>query len=174
MKDPKDNFIMDKFEIEESQKSKTYKMGQAKNMLIGGRDSGNIFILCVDDSLRDKLAAALSEKLGRKLIKINRAGGTPAITEAAKNDNQIVSLPRGAALTEKNRELLKNNGKVLFIMCDFTALLGATDGSEDARQEIAILINRFEPHFMNAAHHIIRSDQTFNEMLQDALEKISL
>lgn len=174
MKDTKTDFIMDKFEIEESDKRNVYVPGEAKNMIIGGRDSGNVFILSLDDDIRDRIAEALSEKLERKLLKIGRDGGTPAITEAAENDNQVVSLPRGAALAEKNREMLQTNGKVLFIMCDFMALLKATDGSEDARTEVTNLINRFEPHFMNSAHHIIRSDQSFDEMVQDALEKISL
>lgn len=174
MKKNSDDFLMDKIEVNDSTQKKVFSAEAARNYVVGGRKSGNVFVLCLNDDLRDHLGKALAEKLDRKFIKVDRSGGAPAVIEAAENDNQIVSLPRGAALAQKNRERLKNNGQVIFIMCDFTALLQATDGSEDSRNEISILLNRFEPHFMNTAHHIIRGDQSFEEMVQDALEKIAM
>jgi shikimate kinase len=174
MKNNTDEFIMDQIGVEDSHKKKVFGPGAAKDQIIGGRDSGNVFILCLNDDLRDEIAEALSQKLDKNFVKISRKDGTPAIIATAEKNNQIVSLPRGAALASKNREILKNNGKVLFIMCDFASLLKATDGSEEARSEITILINRFEPNFMNTAHHIIRGDQSLEEMVQDALEKIAI
>ncbi len=163
-----------KYQVTEPQKINIHTSNKDKDIVIGGRDSGNVFIFSLDDDLRRSIAADIAKKLGREVVIVKRADGNPAIIEAAAKDNQIVSLPRGAALSEKNRNLLKDNGKVLYIMSDFITLLNSSDRSEDAREQISLLLNRFEPSFMNAAHLIVRSDQSYEEILQDALEKIAL
>lgn len=163
-----------KYQVKEKEKRSVYVPGMAKDMLIGGRDSGNVFLLCLNDELRKGTAAKVAEKLGRELVVVNRSDGNPVVEKVAAGDNQIVSLPRGAAKSEKVRQLLKDNGKVIFIMCDFMSLLTASDGSADAREQITIMLNRFEPSFMEAAHHIVRSDQSDEEILQDVLDKIAI
>ncbi|NDV27780.1 shikimate kinase [Desulfovibrio sp. JC010] len=160
--------------VEEKDKKSVYVPGMAKDMIIGGRDSGNVFLFSLNDELRKSIAAQVAEKLGREYVVVGRSDGNPVLEKLAEGDNQIVSLPRGAAKSEKMRELLKNNGKVIFIMCDFMTLLNASDGSDDAREQISLMLNRFEPSFMEAAHHIVRSDQTDEEILQDVLEKIAI
>ncbi|MFW5499923.1 MULTISPECIES: shikimate kinase [unclassified Maridesulfovibrio] len=160
--------------VDEQEKKSVYVPGMAKNMLIGGRDSGNVFILCLNDELRKSIAAKVADKLGRKYVMVSRSDGNPVLEKVAGGDNQIVSLPRGAAKSEKVRQMLKDNGKVMFIMCDFMSLLNASDGSDDAREQISLMLNRFEPSFMEAAHHIVRSDQSEEEILQDVLEKIAI
>ncbi|MBI9110749.1 shikimate kinase [Maridesulfovibrio ferrireducens] len=162
------------YQIGEPKREKVLFSGKDKDIVIGGRESGNVFIFSLNDDLRKSIAADIAKKLGREVVIIKRNDGNPAIIEAAAKDNQIVSLPRGAALSEKNRNLLKDNGKVLYIMSDFLTLLNASDRSEDAREQISLMLNRFEPSFMNAAHHIVRSDQSYEEILQDALVKIVL
>ena len=163
-----------KYQVTDPKKINIHTSNKDKDIVIGGRDSGNVFIFSLDDDLRRSIAADIAKKLGREVLIIKRADGTPAITEAAANDNQIVSLPRGAALSEKNRTLLQNNGKVLYIMSDFITLLNASDRSEDAREQISLMLNRFEPSFMNAAHHVVLSNQSDDEILQDSLEKIAI
>ncbi|WP_320006268.1 shikimate kinase [Maridesulfovibrio sp.] len=160
--------------VDEQEKKNVYVPGMAKDMLIGGRDSGNVFIFCLNDELRKSIAAKVAEKLGRKYVVVTRKDGNPVLEELAVGDNQIVSLPRGAAKSEKIRKLLKDNGKVIFIMCDFMTLLASSDGSDDAREQISLMLNRFEPSFMEAAHHIVRSDQSEDEILQDVLDKIAI
>ncbi|WP_320174368.1 shikimate kinase [Maridesulfovibrio sp.] len=160
--------------VDEQEKRSVYVPGMAKDMLIGGRDSGNVFIFCLNDELRKSIAAKVAEKLGRKYLVVSRSDGNPVLEKVARDDNQIVSLPRGAAKSEKVRQMLKDNGKVIFIMCDFMSLLNASDGSEDAREQISLMLNRFEPSFMEAAHHIVRSDQSEEEILQDVLNKIAI
>ncbi|TIH17101.1 hypothetical protein D0S45_08035 [Marinifilum sp. JC120] len=162
------------FVVEEKDKRSVYVPGMAKDMIIGGRDSGNVFIFCLNDELRKSIAAKVAEKLDRKFVVVSRSDGNPVLEKLAGGDNQVLSLPRGAAKSEKVREMLKNNGKVIFIMCDFMTLLNASDGSEDAREQISLMLNRFEPSFMEAAHHIVRSDQSEEEMLQDVLDKIAI
>jgi shikimate kinase len=162
------------YQVEDAKKQAVHVAGADKDILIGGRDSGNIFIFALNDELRKSIAEKIANKLGKELVIIRRGDGNPAIIEAAEKNNQVVSLPRGAALSEKNRNMLKDNGKVLYIMSDFMTLLNATDRSEDAREQISLMFNRFEPSFMNAAHHIVLSDQSDDEILQDALEKISV
>lgn len=124
--------------------------------------------------MRKSIAAKVAEKLGRELVLISRSDGNPVVEKVAAGQNQIVSMPRGAAKSEKNRNLLKENGKVVSIMCDFMTMLNATDRSEDAREQISLMLNRFEPSFMEAAHHIVRSDQSEEEILQDTLDKIAI
>lgn len=160
--------------VDDQEKRSVYVHGMAKDMIIGGRDSGNVFILCLNDDLRKSVAAKVAEKLGREYVVVSRSDGNPVLEKIAGGDNQIVSLPRGAAKSEKVRNLLKNNGKVIFIMCDFMTLLAASDGSDDAREQISLMLNRFEPSFMEAAHHIVRSDQSEEEIFQDVLEKIAI
>lgn len=162
------------YEVHEEEKRSVYVPGMAKNMLIGGRDSGNVFIFSLNDDLRKSIAAKVAEKMGREFVIIRRRDGNPVVEKVAAGDNQIVSMPRGAAKSEKNRNLLKANGKVISIMCDFMTMLDATDRSEDAREQISLMLNRFEPSFMEAAHHIVRSDQSEDEILQDTLDKISI
>lgn len=162
------------YQVKEKDKTSVYVQGKAKNMIIGGRDSGNVFILCLNDDLRKSIAAKVAEKLGREFLVVSRSDGNPVLKKVVAGDNQVVSLPRGAAKSEKGREMLKNNGKVIFIMCDFMTLLNSSDGSDDAREQISLMLNRFEPSFMEAAHHIVRSDQSEEEMLQDVLEKIAI
>ena len=162
------------YQVKEKDKKSVYVPGMAKDMIIGGRDSGNVFLFCLNDELRKSIAARVAEKLGREFFVVSRSDGNPVLEKVAEGDNQIVSLPRGAAKSEKVREKLKNNGKVIFIMCDFMTLLNASDGSEDAREQISLMLNRFEPSFMEAAHHIVRSDQSEEEILQDVLEKIAI
>lgn len=162
------------YQVKEKDKTSVYVQGKAKNMIIGGRDSGNVFILCLNDDLRKSIAVKVAEKLGREFLVVSRSDGNPVLKKVAAGDNQVVSLPRGAAKSEKGREMLKNNGKVIFIMCDFMTLLNSSDGSDDAREQISLMLNRFEPSFMEAAHHIVRSDQSEEEMLQDVLEKIAI
>lgn len=163
-----------KYRTADPEKKKILNSNHDKDIVIGGRDSGNVFIFSLNDELRKSLAADIAKKLGRKVVIVKRTDGNPAIIEAAAKDNQIVSLPRGAALSEKNRNLLKDNGKVLYIMSDFITLLNSSDRSEDAREQISLMLNRFEPSFMNAAHLIVRSDQSYEEILEDALAKIAL
>lgn len=160
--------------VEERDKKSVYVPGMAKDMIIGGRDSGNVFIFCLNDELRKSTAAKVAEKLGREFVVVGRGDGNPVLEKIAAGDGQVVSLPRGAAKSEKVREMLKNNGKVIFIMCDFMSLLAASDGSEDAREQITLMLNRFEPSFMEAAHHIVRSDRSEEEIIQDVLEKIAI
>lgn len=160
--------------VEERDKKSVYVPGMAKDMIIGGRDSGNVFIFCLNDELRKSTAIKVAENLGREFVVVSRSDGNPVLEKIAAGDDQIVSLPRGAAKSEKVREMLKSNGKVIFIMCDFMSLLAASDGSEDAREQISLMLNRFEPSFMEAAHHIVRSDQSEEEILQDVLEKIAI
>ncbi|NDV22990.1 shikimate kinase [Desulfovibrio sp. JC022] len=162
------------FVVEEKDKKSVYVPGMAKDMIIGGRDSGNVFIFCLNDELRKSIAAKVAEKLDREFVVVSRSDGNPVLEKLVGADNQVVSLPRGAAKSEKVREMLKNNGKVIFVMCDFMTMLNASDGSEDAREQISLMLNRFEPSFMEAAHHIVRSDQSEEEMLQDVLEKIAI
>ncbi len=162
------------YKVNDAKKQAVHTNGADKDFLIGGRDSGNIFIFALNDDLRRFIATQVAEKLGKELVIIKRGDGNPAILEMAEKDNQVVSLPRGAALSEKNRNKLQANGKVLYIMSDFLTLLNATDRSEDAREQISLMLNRFEPSFMNAAHHIVLSDQTDDEILQDTLEKIAI
>ncbi|WP_027723429.1 shikimate kinase [Maridesulfovibrio zosterae] len=162
------------YEVADENKRSVYVPGMAKDMLIGGRDSGNVFIFCLNDELRKSIAAKVAEKLGRKFVIISRSDGNPVLNEVATGDNQIVSMPRGAVKSEKNRELLKSNGKVITIMSDFMTLLNASDGSDDAREQISLMLNRFEPNFMEASHHIVRSDQSEDEILQDVLDKIAI
>ncbi|WP_319764321.1 shikimate kinase [Maridesulfovibrio sp.] len=162
------------YQVEEKDKKNVYVPGMAKDMIIGGRDSGNVFLFCLNDELRKSIAAQVAEKLEREFVVVSRSDGNPVLEKLAAGDNQIISLPRGAAKSAKIRELLKSNGKVIFIMCDFTALLAASDGSEDAREQISLMLNRFEPSFMEAAHHIVRSDQSEEEILQDVLDKIAI
>ena len=173
---PKENIELTDIEyvVDEQERKSVYVPGMAKDMLIGGRDSGNVFILCLNDELRKSIAAKVAEKLGREYVVVSRKDGNPVLEEIAAGDNQIVSLPRGAAKSKKIRKLLKDNGKVLFIMCDFMTLLASSDGSDDAREQISLMLNRFEPSFMEAAHHIVRSDQSEEEILQDVLGKIAI
>ncbi|WP_432738699.1 shikimate kinase [Maridesulfovibrio sp. FT414] len=168
------DFVDIEYRVAEQDKTSAYVHGMAKDMLIGGRDSGNVFIFCLNDELRKSIAARVAEKLGREFVVVSRSDGNPMIEKVSAGENQIVSLPRGAAKSEKNRRMLKENGKVICIMSDFMTLLSATDGSEDAREQISIMLNRFEPSFMEAAHHIVRSDQSEEEILLDTLEKISI
>ncbi len=162
------------YQVAEREKRSVYIPGMAKDMLIGGRDSGNVFIFCLNDDLRKLIAAKVAEKLGREFVVINRADGNPVVEKIATGDNQIVSMPRGAAKSKKIRDLLKDNGKVVCIMSDFMTMLNASDRSEDAREQISLMLNRFEPDFMEAAHHIVRSDQSEEEILQDTLDKIAI
>jgi len=162
------------FEVDEQEKSSVYVPGMAKDMLIGGRDSGNVFIFCLNDELRRDMAAKVADKLGREFIVVTRKDGNPVLEKIAAQDNQVVSLPRGAAKSEKMRNMLKDNGKVISIMSDFMTLLNASDGSDDAREQISLMLNRFEPSFMEASHHIVRSDQSEAEILQDMLDKIAI
>ncbi|WP_320171481.1 hypothetical protein [Maridesulfovibrio sp.] len=173
MKKPLDTIDIE-FEVSEQKKNSTYVSGAAKDMTIGGRDSGNVFIFCLNDDLRRSIAAQVAERLGRKCVVVNRSDGNPMIEKVIAEDNQIVSLPRAAAKSEKTRRILQDNGKVICILSDFLSLLRATDGSEDAREQISIMLNRFEPSFLEAAHHVVRSDQSEEEILQDTLLKISI
>ncbi|CCO23546.1 shikimate kinase [Maridesulfovibrio hydrothermalis] len=168
------DFIDIEFKVNEQDKRSAYVPGMAKDMVIGGRDSGNVFIFSLNDDLRKSIAGKVAEKLGRELVIIRRKDGNPMVEKVAAGNNQIVSMPRGAAKSAKNRSLLKANGKIVCIMSDFMTMLNATDGSEDAREQISLMLNRFEPSFMEAAHHIVRSDQSEEEILQDTLDKIAI
>lgn len=174
MQNKNSDFVDIEYQVEEREKRNVYVPGMAKDMLIGGRDSGNVFIFCLNDDLRKSIAEKVADKLGRKFVIITRSDGNPVVEKIAESDNQIVSMPRGAAKSEKIRNLLKDNGKVICIMSDFMTMLNASDGSEDAREQISLMLNRFEPSFMEASHHIVRSDQSEEEILQDTLDKISI
>lgn len=82
------------YEITEQDKKSIYIPGMAKDMLIGGRDSGNVFIFSLNDELRKSVGAKVAEKLGREFVVINRSDGNPAVERVAAGNNQVVSMPR--------------------------------------------------------------------------------
>lgn len=174
MQEKQIDMIDRKFDVDEQEKASVHVPGAAKDMLIGGRDSGNVFIFCLNDDLRRLVAARVAEELGCEFVVVKRCDGNPVLEKVAAGSNQIVSVPRGAAKSEKTRRMLKDNGKVICIMSDFMSLLNASDGSEDAREQISLMLNRFEPSFMEAAHHVVRSGQAEEEILRDVLEKIAI
>lgn len=133
------DFIQKKYEVEESDLQKTYKLGEAKRGWEFDYKSHNIFFIGLRGSGKTTLGKLVASDLSMKFVdtdeeivkKVGKNIGdyvkelgwdnfrkveSEILEEICQNKGQVIATGGGIILREKNRELIRNSGFVFYLM----------------------------------------------------------
>jgi len=198
---PKD-YINEKFEVQEKDKTAVFKPPSP------GRGTPpfpkNVFFVGLSHSGKTTLGKLVAEELDKKFVhtralveaeagmgtlEIVKAKGweefdrleSEALERVCGEKDQIVATSARVVLADKNRELLKENGRVFYLMADvplvFKRLVAETDPArrpvladqapKDLKEEVVRDFVEREPLYMELGGTILQAGKEPAELVQD-------
>lgn len=137
--------------------------------------------------------ALVVDKAGRNIADIVAADGWDAfrsleseiLREVCARRGQVVATGGGIVLAPENQELIQRSGTTFFLMAETSTLLGrlnAAPGTEQRpplsglapEQELIQSNIQRGPIYMNLADHILRTEDSLENTLRDALDKLGV
>ncbi|WP_158269759.1 shikimate kinase [Desulfonatronum sp. SC1] len=137
--------------------------------------------------------ALVVDKSGRSIADIVASDGWDAfrglesevLQEICAQRGQVVATGGGIVLALKNQELIQQSGTTFYLMTEISTLLGRLNAAPnpDHRPPLSGLTPEQEliqsniqrsPIYMNLADHILRSEDSLENTLRDALDKLNV
>ena len=137
--------------------------------------------------------ALVVDKAGRSIADIVAADGWDAfrglesevLREVCAGRGQVVATGGGIVLAPENQKLIQQSGTTFFLMAEISTLLGRLNKApnrthrpplSDLTPEQELIQSNIQrgPIYMNLADHILRSEDSLENTLQDALDKLGV
>ncbi|SMP76576.1 shikimate kinase [Desulfonatronum zhilinae] len=137
--------------------------------------------------------ALVVDKAGRSIADIVAEDGwdtfrvleSEALREVCARRGQVVATGGGIVLAPDNQELIQQSGTTFYLMAEISTLLGRLNAAPtpDHRPPLSGLTPEQEliqsniqrsPIYMNLADHILRSEDSLENTLRDALDKLDV
>jgi AmmeMemoRadiSam system protein B len=138
--------------------------------------TGNVILAGLTGSGRRALGEALAQALGREFLDWeNVADEVEAATllDALAQGGQVVRLPLRLLRREEVRDPLRRTGVVFYLAADVPLLL-ARRGPGAQREAISREVGEMEPLALSFLHFLLRAEESPDELLLDAREKVGL
>lgn len=170
-------FLNEQYDVEESDAERSFGKGEKREDYADAwQDTGNVILIGLAGSGKAALGSLLSDRTGLSVC--TPANGEEAV-EALGAHGQIIVL--GDVLVEEPavQSLIHGAGKVFYLMADSQTVSlrvaereGVTD-KEQLWRDMSARLAVMEPVFYTALHFILQAGQSPEELLADALEKIT-
>lgn len=162
-----DNFIKERVDVDEADKTRTWARGSSAAPV--GSGARSVFLVGPRGSGRMALGQALARQLKLPLTATERSSDLP---EADDRPAVHVVAPE---VFRQSAGVLKARGVVAYLMAPPGLLmerLGVTD--EDERRRMAEESAMDEPVYLSNAHFVLPSGESLAENLKDLAEKLAL
>ncbi|MFW5489199.1 MAG: shikimate kinase AroL [Desulfovibrio sp.] len=195
--------------VEDADKTAVYSRGKKASDAPGTSGAqGNVYLVGLRASGKTTLGKMLAERLGRSFVDtdelcVQQAGMTIAelvqaqgwdgfreleakvVRQVGETSGQVVATGGGVVLRDENRDVLRDTGRVFYLMADPGLLAGrlAKDPNEaqrpaltdmDLRQELAATLTEREPLYMGVANFILQAGAPLESLVEDVLEKLKM
>ncbi|MFW5863427.1 MAG: shikimate kinase AroL [Desulfohalobiaceae bacterium] len=195
-----------KYEVQEPEACKTYSHGQAREASNPGQE--NIFLIGLRGSGKTTLGQALAQELKLEFLDMDqvlqeRFGQSIAdfvqeygwqefrrqeaglLQEICSKKGQVVATGGGCVLLPENRQLLKEQGQVFYLMADVQTLASRLHAdprqeqrprfsSESLEQELARSLQEREGLYMQCLEYILPAQHGLQDLVQEALRMLGL
>jgi len=204
-KDITKTFIQRKHEVDEPDKTAVYTSGEAAEGARFNLEESNVFFIGPRGSGKSTLAREVAERLGAVFWDIDdmivRAVGESIAEHVHKHGwpdfrkreheqlqwicrhrGQVVATGGGIVLLPENRRLLKENGRVFYLMVDVETLLNRLQADDagaqrpalheeagSLREEVSLVIRDREPYYFETLHYILQAHKTVDELTEDVM-----
>ena len=137
--------------------------------------------------------ALVVDKAGQSIANIVAADGWDAfrglesevLREVCARRGQVVATGGGVVLALENQKLIQQSGTTFFLMAEIPTLLRRLNAAPDTAQrppltgltpEQELVQSNIQrgPVYMNLADHILRTEDSLEHTLQDALDKLGV
>ena len=164
-------------EVEDPTARKTFGKGERREDYADvWRDTGNVVLVGLPGSGKAELAGLLAERTGAPVL--TPVTGSEAV-EGLDASGAVIVLADELVEDPDVQPLIHGAGKVFYLMADsntLSARVAERDGVEDREslwRDMSARLATMEPLFYGALHFILQAGGTMEEMVEDAMEKIS-
>ncbi|WP_027185772.1 hypothetical protein [Desulfovibrio inopinatus] len=175
---PTSHFIKKKFDVNESNKTVTFKKSEQVSPPLASQNSNAVF-LGLPGSPYVKIAKDTAERLNMEFIHIQ---SPEALRNAASTTGLSLAVDATIGLHDETvRETLFHCGHVFYIMADVSTLLAGHDETKQSaherdalREHLAKILLDLEPFCLQTSRFILRPDAPYGEIAMDVDEKMRL
>lgn len=168
--------INEQYDVDEADANKAFGKGEKREDYADAwKNTGNAVLIGLDGSGKAELAQALADQTGLEMVVPTKIDDAVA---ALKGNEQIIVLNDALVEGPEVQALIHASGKVFYLMVDSNTLatrVAEREGVEDQEQlwrDLSARLALMEPVFYSVLHFILQPKPA-EEMVQDALEKIS-
>ena len=169
--------INEQYDVEDPGVKKAFGKGDKRTDYADAwKETGNVILLGLAGSGKNRLAELLSEKTGGAVV-------TPKTAEQAlsalNETNQIIVLSDSLVEDTAVQPLIHGAGKAFYLMVNTNLLaerLAERDGCEDKDalwRDLSARLAAMEPVFYSTLHFILQAAMEPEELVDDAMEKIA-
>lgn len=172
-----DSFIMEKAEVAEAEKRKTFGKGERREDFAAmWNATGTVLLAGLPGSGRRAVAGLLAERLG---LPVRDARDESSLQSAMAGGPSVVVVDDALFDDDSSVAAIGSAGKVFYFMAHAGVLARriarrtGKDDEEAVRQDVAARLGQVEPRFMQALHFVIQAESSPEEMADDVLEKVA-
>jgi shikimate kinase len=194
-----------RLDVEEEDRTRTHGKGAwarrpdpgANIVLVGLRASGKTTLgrrvarrlerpfLDTDEMVADRTGATIEELVAHQGWEAFREVEHAVLAEALDHRGRVVATGGGVVLRPDNRALLKERGRVFYLMADVPLLasrLGSDPGraqrpsltGQDVVEELRETLVAREPLYMEVMDFVLQAGRPLDDLVQSVMEKYAL
>lgn len=168
-----DHFIQEKAEVQNADASMTF--GKKTELDTFSTTDQHIFLIGFSGSKRAELAALLAKKLGMDVQAPKAITSSAELDALCKEKGSIIIVPQSAMGISEVRDVLREKGKVFYLMTELLHLahnLGLD--AEQGREQIGPDFIELEPHMLASLHFILHGWKEPEDLVENVLEPLNL